>query len=108
MRLNGIHAEPGTIVGVHYRTKRLLTAISNDDEGMVVRYSTAEEVSAEKFRHEPRSVTEHMAIPRRMSPYGLIRQYAPTPRKRAEYRPVELVMSDRSAIPPRRIRRKMK
>lgn len=106
MRLNGIHADPGTIVGVHFRTKRLLTVVSNDDEGVVVRYATAEEVTAERFKHEPRSVAEHRAIARRMSPYGLIRQYAPQPRPVVEYRPTEIVLGDRSSIPNRSARRR--
>lgn len=81
MRLNGIQAEPGTVIGVHYRNKNFLTVVGEDDGGVVVRHSTEDEVRPQSFKHEPRSVTEHHGIKRRMSPYGLIRQFKPTPVK---------------------------
>lgn len=84
MRLNGIWPEVGTIVGIHAGSQRLLTAVGHDDGGTLVRYSTAEEVTPEQFMREPQSVVEHRAIRRRMSPYGLVRQFKPTPRTRVE------------------------
>lgn len=33
---------------------------------------------------EPKTVREHEAIPRRMSPYGLIRKFTPSPTVRAK------------------------
>lgn len=91
MRLNGISAEPGTIIGVDFRSKRLLTMVGEDDGGMVIRYSTAEEVTPDNFQRVPRSVTEHRAIPRRMSAYGLIRPFKPQPYMRAWWPDDELV-----------------
>jgi hypothetical protein len=84
MRLNGIHVEPGTIIGVHFRTKRMLAVECADELGVDVRYATAEEVSAEKFNHDPRSVVEHRAIPKILTPFGMGRVYKPTPYPRTD------------------------
>lgn len=114
MRLNGIHAKPGTIIGIDHRSKRFLAVDSIDrieittwgdlspkyinGRGIELRFATAEEVRSQSFKHEPRSVVEHRAIPRRMSVYGLIRQFHPTPVKAVKIEvPIQRV--------PRRIRR---
>lgn len=75
MRLNGVKAEPGTIIGMEKESFRFVAVDNVDIEGVELRYAKAEEVTREAFNHEPRSVAEHYAIPRRMSPYGLIRQF---------------------------------
>lgn len=114
MRLNGIHAEPGTVIGVDFRTKNFLVVDENDQyevttfgdpepkfingRGMQLRFATEEESRPQAFKHEPRSVTEHRGTKRRMSVYGLIRQFHPTPTKAVK---IEIPV----AQPPRRVRR---
>jgi hypothetical protein len=105
MRLNGVYAEPGTLIGMHQRDFRpiIVSHVSKPHipQSVLIDYATNEDVIV---RHEPpRSVAEHHAIPRRMSPYGLIRQYAPVPLPRVEY-PSALP----SMIVSRRTRRKLK
>lgn len=79
MRLNGIEAEPGTVMGLHFREKRLLIV---DEEfhfhPMILRFNSEDELIPKR---EPRSVAEHHLIPRKMTPYGLVRQYTPNPRQ---------------------------
>jgi len=70
-----MNPEPGTIIGIDFRTKRFLAVY----ESHTMRFARAEEVTPEAFRHAPRSVTEHHAIPKRLTPYGMVRQYAPRP-----------------------------
>jgi len=79
MRLNGIVAEPGTVIGYHQRTKRFLTIDKVDKNDCELRYSTPEELTAIGTR-EPRSVTEHFAIPLRMTPFGPARMFGPRPK----------------------------
>lgn len=107
MRLNGIYAEPGTIIGIDFRSKRFLAvdfveSYSMDPE-CVLRFATAEEVRPQSFKHEPRSVVEHQGIPRRASVYGIIRQFRPTPVKAVK---IEIPFSQSG--PSRRIRRAAK
>ena len=77
MRLNGIQAEPGTIVGTHFRTKRALISVSVDDDGTVVRFARDDEVTSNALMHSPRNVAEHTAITKRLTPYGLVRRFQP-------------------------------
>lgn len=80
-RLNGIQAEPGTMLGLDGETLRFTAVAAEDSEGCTIRYATPEETKPQAFKHAPRSVAEHHAIPRRMSPYGFIRRFTPTPVK---------------------------
>jgi hypothetical protein len=76
MRLNGIVAEPGTIIGLDTVHQRFLAVA---DEHMNLRFATAEEVTPRAFMHEPRSMAEHLAIQKRVSPYGMVRRFKPVP-----------------------------
>ncbi len=57
-RLNGIHAEVGTILGPKQVTREYVVVIDNDERGIVVGYASAAEITAAANRDEPRSVTE--------------------------------------------------
>jgi hypothetical protein len=76
MRLNGITAEPGTIIGLDTIHQRFL-AIA--DEHMNLRFATAQEATSNAFMHDPRSVVEHLGIPLKPSPYGMVRRFKPVP-----------------------------
>lgn len=84
-RLNGVSGEPGTIIGYHKRTEKFICFHKQDEYGCTIRYATSREVAAIGTNSgiEPRSVTEHYGIARRMTPYGLVRQWGkpikPTP-----------------------------
>lgn len=83
MRLNGIQAEPGTVIGFSIRDQRFLTVdkvdVAGHGNGCELRYSTPEELTAIGTR-EPQTVTEHYGIPSRMTPYGPVKMYGPRPR----------------------------
>lgn len=90
VHLNNIHAEPGTLIGIDFRTKRMLVVeesrVEVDHHGdwhdvVYLREATPEEMTPESRFREPRSVAEHRILRRRMSPYGLIRQFKPRPTK---------------------------
>jgi len=72
-RLNGIKAEPGTVLAMSAKEMDFLVVHSVDDHGVVVRRATPDEMTAMQFG-EPRSVVEHRAIPRVLTPYGLVRK----------------------------------
>ena len=79
MRLNGVKAEVGTVIGYHKEAQRFLTVYSVDSDGCDLRFSTSEELTAIGTR-EPRSVTEHLGVPLRMTSYGPARMFGPRPR----------------------------
>lgn len=86
MRLNGIYAWPGTVIGVEFHSGRFVSvdastgALPDAEEKWVrLRFSTGEELSAIGTR-EPRSVCEHEGIPLRMTPYGPAKIFGPRPR----------------------------
>lgn len=81
MRLNGIHAEPRTLIGLSKR-HGFLIVVSEDDAGVVVRKAREDEIQPRYA--EPRSIAEHRALPRRVTPYGLVRQFTPSPHKAPE------------------------
>lgn len=85
MRLNGITAKPGTIIGIDFRSKRFLAVAGDGPKGaqgtLPLRFAYSDEVRPQSFKHEPRSIAEHQGIPRRASVYGMIRQFKPTPTK---------------------------
>lgn len=76
MRLNGIQAEPGTVIGLHAREKKLLIVTEVDQSGVELRFNVGDE---QLSKREPRSVAEHDMIPKKLTPCGLVRQYKPTP-----------------------------
>lgn len=82
MELHGICAAEGTVIGYHEKEKRFLTVDSHDfttpATTMHLRYATSEELTA-IGTCEPRSVVEHLAIPQRMTPFGLARIFGPRP-----------------------------
>ena len=61
-RLNGIHAEPGTLFGPKQTTREWMVCVDNDDSGCLVGYATPAEIEAARLRLveglDPRSVTE--------------------------------------------------
>ncbi len=61
-RLNGIHAEAGTIMGRRALTLEPLVVIDNDEAGMVLGYATPAELSAALLvaLESPRSRFEHI------------------------------------------------
>lgn len=91
MRLNGIQAEPGTVIGYSIKDQRFLSVESSGEDVtsiygelesrpfVTLRFSTPEELTAIGTR-APRSVTEHYGIPSRMTPYGPVKMYGPRPR----------------------------
>jgi hypothetical protein len=85
MRLNGIKAEPGTLIGMDYKSLRFVVVDSVDYSfgfEMNLRFATAEEVNPEVLRFKnPRSVAEHRCIKRTQTPYGLVRRFKPMPTK---------------------------
>jgi hypothetical protein len=87
MKLNGIHAAPGTVIGVDMRSLRFVVAdVCSLDEmesgSLPLCYATAEQISFQALMREPRSVAEHHGIRRTSSSYGLVRQFKPSPRVR--------------------------
>lgn len=76
-RLNGIHGEPGTIIGYHKRTEKFICIAEQDENGCTIRHATSREVAAVGMNSgiEPRSITEHYGITRFRSPFGLVRQW---------------------------------
>lgn len=104
MRLNGVFAPEGTLLGIF---PNFVTVVSNDYRGVEVRKATVDEMSTRRTE-APNSITEHRMIPRRMSPYGLIRQFnqpaaVPTQTK------IEIPVDPRSRMERRgdKVRRKM-
>lgn len=82
MKLHGIAAPFGTVIGIDYHSGRFVVP-DNYDFGtpattMNLRFATGDELSAIGTR-EPRSVTEHRGIPQRMTPYGPARIFGPRP-----------------------------
>jgi hypothetical protein len=57
-RLNGTHAEAGTILGPRGLTGEWLVVLDNDDQGVTLGYATTQELEAAVTRPEPRSVAE--------------------------------------------------
>lgn len=61
-RLNGIHAEPGTLVGPKDITEEWLVVLENDDKECTFGYATPDELAAVGKRllagEPPRSVAE--------------------------------------------------
>lgn len=58
-RLNGVHAEPGTILGPKDITREYMVVLANDERGVTVGYATTDELAAAAGVESPRSVTEH-------------------------------------------------
>lgn len=59
-RINGIHAEPGTILGPKVITREYVVVLTNDERGVTVGYaSTHELASIAATDHDVRSVAEH-------------------------------------------------
>jgi hypothetical protein len=80
-RLNGIKAEPGTVLAMSNRELDFMAVDSCGNHGVVVRRATPDEMTAMQYG-EPRSIAEHHAIPRVPSVYGLVRKIqhpSPTP-----------------------------
>lgn len=65
-RLNGIHAEVGTILGPG-TTSELLVVVDNDERGVKVSYCTVPDLEA-AAKMDPRSVTEHRHRVQRQGP----------------------------------------
>ena len=82
--MNGIYAEPGTIIGIEINSLRFLAIESVNwfDLSVNVRYARVEESLRESFMHEPRSIVEHKGIRKIQTPFGLARVYKPAPKKR--------------------------
>lgn len=57
-RLNGVHAEPGTILGPN-DTKEYLVVIDQDDKGVTVGYVQKGDIEAAMEEDGPRSVAEY-------------------------------------------------
>lgn len=83
MKLHGICAPEGTIIGVDFHSGRVVAVESHDFTTpaitMNLRFATGDELAAIGTR-EPRSVCEHEGIPLRMTPYGPARLFGPRPR----------------------------
>lgn len=83
MKLNGIVAPEGTVIGLDYHSGRFVAVESYDfmppAATVNLRFATPEELSAIGTR-EPRSVCEHDGIPLRITPYGPARLFGPRPR----------------------------
>lgn len=59
-RLNGIHAEVGTVLGPKEVTREYVVVTGNDEAGVTVGYATPEDLQAVRDRtRDARSVTEH-------------------------------------------------
>lgn len=66
-RLNGVHAEPGTLLGPKDITCEWMVVLDNDDSGCTVGYATADEITAASQRLAtcgPQSLAE-LALMRR-------------------------------------------
>lgn len=82
-RLNGISAEPGTIIGIEQSSLRFIAVDSRHwapfsttyTHYVYLRYATAEESLREAFMHEPRSIVEHKGIRKIQTPFGLGRVF---------------------------------
>ena len=57
-RLDGVHAEPGTLLGPNDYGE-LLAVDANDEVGCTVRLATTHDLDAAGLAVKPRSVTEH-------------------------------------------------
>ena len=57
-RLNGIFAEPGTILGPKVVTREYVVAIGTDKRGTVVGYAMVHEIAEATRVDDPRSVVE--------------------------------------------------
>lgn len=60
-RLNGIYAEPGTILGPKEVTREYVVALDTDADGTIVGYAQAAELSA-AARRDPQSIVEARSI----------------------------------------------
>lgn len=82
MKLHGICAAEGTIIGVDFHSGRFVAVQDHDfmtpATTMNLRFATSAELAAIGTR-EPRSVTEHLGIPLRITPYGPARMFGPRP-----------------------------
>lgn len=94
MRLNGVYAPPGTVIGIHFRDQRFLVADVCDTSDLQtrtlpLRWARADEVAPHVLRHrEPNSVTEHQALATVSTPYGRAKVIGVDPT------PVEIVLPD--------------
>jgi hypothetical protein len=60
-RLNGIHAETGTVLGPKIVTREYVVVTGNDEHGLTVGYATQADLEAIIAPdHHPRSMTEFM------------------------------------------------
>lgn len=57
-RLNGIDAEPGTILGPKDITREYMVVLDRDERGVILGYATADDLQAAADRDEPQSVAE--------------------------------------------------
>lgn len=107
-RLNGIKAEPGTVLAVSLRTMEFLAVDSCDDHGVVVRHASPEDMTQMQYG-EPRSNAEYHAIQRVSTPYGLVRKIRyPQPMRRVKVEvPFMAPPSGKLTIPNRETRRAM-
>jgi hypothetical protein len=71
-RLNGIHADPGTILGPKAVTREYVTVTGNDAQGLTLGYARADDLDAEAVaamaERGPRSVAEHHIIASAQAP----------------------------------------
>jgi hypothetical protein len=57
-RLNGVHAEPGAILGPTDITREYLVVLDNDDRGVTLGYPTPDETEDLRSQDSPRTVAE--------------------------------------------------
>jgi len=62
-RLNGVHAEIGTILGPDL-LGQWFTVTADDDAGCTVRYATSHDMLAARMRNDPQSMAELRGLPR--------------------------------------------
>lgn len=58
-RLNGVHADVGTVLGPKEVTREFVVVTGNDERGVTVGYATQADLDGILGR-EPRSVSEHI------------------------------------------------
>lgn len=88
--LNGVTAEEGTVIGVDHKSGRFLVVIQSipeiDYDCVIVGFATDEDLR-QIGQQEPRSVTEHLGIQRRETPFGLARVVGASPHRKITTHP---------------------
>jgi hypothetical protein len=68
-RINGIHAEPGTVLGPTIITREWIVVVENDERGVIIGYASQPDVAAVLSR-PARSVAEHQIQASARPPWG--------------------------------------